>query len=157
MPPAFETRFQGPEHSPGFLLWQVTNLWQRKQRAALKALGLTHVQFVLLASLAWLEHDGAAVSQVQLAQQAQTDLMMTSQVVRTLQVKGLIERNRQPHDSRANALTLTATGSTLIRRALPVVETVDEEFFSALKEGRSELVDLLRALLPEQEKEGRRT
>src|SRR3546814_15453085 len=40
-----------PENSPGFLLWQVTNQWQRRLRATLEPLGLTHVQFVLLAGL----------------------------------------------------------------------------------------------------------
>ena len=46
------------DDSPGFLLWQVTNKWQAAQRAALKPFGLTHVQFVLLASLTWLDSGG---------------------------------------------------------------------------------------------------
>ena len=41
--------FESPDDSPGFLLWQVTNLWQRRIRAALEPLGLTHVQFVFVA------------------------------------------------------------------------------------------------------------
>ena len=45
------TEYEAAEDSPGLLLWQVTNRWQSAQRAALKPLGLTHVQFVLLASL----------------------------------------------------------------------------------------------------------
>ncbi len=44
------TRFASADQSPGLLLWQVTNRWQAAQRAALAPLGLTHVQFVLLAS-----------------------------------------------------------------------------------------------------------
>ena len=50
---------------------------------------LTHVQFVLLASLWWLvDHDDHSLTQAQLAQQAGTDPMMTSQVTRKLENPG---------------------------------------------------------------------
>ena len=83
-----DTRFEAAEESTGLLLWQVTNRWQAAQRAALQPFGLTHVQFVLVASLAWLGAEGP-VTQRQLADHAGTDPMMTSQVVRTLVDKGL--------------------------------------------------------------------
>ena len=54
-----ESAFDTPQQSPGFLLWRVTLSWQRRMRAALAPHDLTHVQFVLLASLWWLqEHSG---------------------------------------------------------------------------------------------------
>ena len=63
---------------------------------------LTHVQFVLLASLWWLvDHDDHSLTQAQLAQQAGTDPMMTSQVTRKLETRGLPERAQDPTDSRA--------------------------------------------------------
>ena len=43
-----------PNDSPGFLLWHVTLRWQRDIATALAPLGLTHVQFVLLATTWWL-------------------------------------------------------------------------------------------------------
>jgi hypothetical protein len=42
------------EESPGFLLWRVSTLWRRAIEAILKPLGLTHPQFVVLATTAWL-------------------------------------------------------------------------------------------------------
>ncbi len=39
--------FKHPDQSPGFLLWQLTNQWQRLQRSALAKLNLTHGQFVV--------------------------------------------------------------------------------------------------------------
>jgi DNA-binding MarR family transcriptional regulator len=72
------------DDSPGLLLWQVTNRWQAAQRAALRPFDLTHVQFVLLASLTWLDSDRPPVTQKQLAEHAATDPMMTSQVLRAL-------------------------------------------------------------------------
>ena len=50
------------DESPGLLLWQVTNRWQAAQRAALKPFELTHVQFVLLASLTWLRRTARSPS-----------------------------------------------------------------------------------------------
>ena len=64
------TRFQGPESSPGLLLWRSTLAWQRDVAAALDPLGLTHSQFVLLACAWWLETHGGAGTQVMIAAQA---------------------------------------------------------------------------------------
>ncbi len=49
------SEFSYPEESPGFLLWQVSNLWQKLQRKALSQLNLTHVQFALLSGIGCLE------------------------------------------------------------------------------------------------------
>ncbi len=151
MPPdPFDSAYDTPSESPGFLLWQVTNRWQRRQRAALKEVHLTHVQFVLLAALTWLTHQGAdmaGVSQVQLARQAGVDVMMTSQVVRVLAEKGLVERIPHPRDTRANLVQVTSPGQDLARRAIRLVERVDQEFFAALDGDIAYFTRELRALL----------
>src|SRR4051794_28966456 len=96
------SRFAEPEHSPGFLLWQVTRRWQRELGAALAPIGLTHAQFVLLTVVWWAgEHDELAPTQRELAALARTDPMMTSQVLRTLEAKGLVERASDAGDRRA--------------------------------------------------------
>src|SRR5690349_10636627 len=108
MPPeALPSRFASAGESPGFLLWRISNAWQQRQRAALQPMGLTHVQFVLLASLVWLTQRGATVTQTLLAEQAQTDLMMTSQVVRALEARGLLTRATPAQDRRARVLAPT--------------------------------------------------
>lgn len=127
------TGFDSPEDSPGLLLWQVTNRWQAAQRAALKPYGLTHVQFVLLASLSWLHGAaGGPVTQRALADHAATDPMMTSQVVRVLEGRGLLLRGPHPDDARARALTPTPEGAALADRAVASVESCDAAFFAAL-------------------------
>jgi len=128
------TRFEGPGESPGFLLWQATNAWQRAVREALAPLELTHVQFVLLASITWLADagDGDPLTQRALAAHARTDEMMTSQVVRALEAKGLIERPPHPGDARARTLRPTTAGAALAARAIPAVEAADDAFFTAL-------------------------
>jgi DNA-binding MarR family transcriptional regulator len=129
------TRFEDADESAGLLLWQVTNRWQAAQRAVLKPFDLTHVQFVLLASLAWLSSDeptAPPVSQRALADHAATDPMMTSQVVRTLEAKRWLVREPHPEDRRAFSLRITSDGVALVQRAVAAVEQCDEDFFAAL-------------------------
>jgi len=118
--------------SPGFLFWQVSTLWQRQINANLKQFDLTHAQFVLLASLAWLVNDAAPLTQVELAHHAKMDVMMTSNVLRTLEEKGLILRNPHPTDTRAKSLAITEQGLELARQAVQVVEATDTAFFHSL-------------------------
>ena len=139
------TGFDSPEHSPGFLLWRVTNRWQAAQRAALKPFGLTHVQFVLLASLAWLDPEGP-VTQKRLADQAGTDVMMTSQVLRALEQRALVIRLPHPDDGRARALAVTPDGRALADRAVVAVEACDRDFFAVLGSGTPHLTALLHSL-----------
>jgi DNA-binding MarR family transcriptional regulator len=130
------TRFPAAADSPGLAMWQATNRWQAVMRAALAPHGLTHVQYVLLASLVWLHgaEPERATSQTELAAFAATDEMMTSQVVRTLETKGLLVRPPHPHDGRARALRPTTDGVALARAATVDVERADEEFFSVVSE-----------------------
>jgi len=144
------TRFDDADQSPGLLLWQVTNRWQAAQRAALKPFGLTHVQFVLLASLAWLSDDTAGpVSQRVLADHAATDAMMTSQVVRVLHERGWLVRERHPDDGRAFALRITPAGLALVQRANAAVEQCDEDFFAVLGRRSAGFRSALQALRDE--------
>lgn len=118
-----------PGDSPGFLLWHATLRWQRGIAVALAPLDLTHVQFVLLACTWWLNTQGEHPNQLTLARQAGTDVKMTSQVLRTLEQKGLIEREVDPGDTRAKRLRVTDRGAALAPGAIAAVEQVDAEFF----------------------------
>ena len=137
--------FQPSDDSLGFLLWQVTNHWQAAQRAALKPLGLTHVQFVLLASLTYLDAT-SPVTQRDLAAHAATDPMMTSQVLRTLERRALVLRQSHPRDKRARAVTATPTGIELANRALVSVEACDREFFEPVADHGPGFLRLLQTL-----------
>lgn len=120
------------EDSSGFLLWQVTNLWQRQIRKALEPLNLTHSQFVLLASTHWLALQKQEVTQVLLSQHTKIDPMTTSTVLRTLQAKGLLLRREHSTDTRAKTIELTKEGKSLARKAVKVVEAFDNDFFAVL-------------------------
>jgi DNA-binding MarR family transcriptional regulator len=133
-----------PNDSPGFLLWHATLRWQRGIASALAPLDLTHVQFVLLASTWWLNGQGEHPTQIALAAQAGTDVKMTSQVARSLERKGLIERHVDAADTRARRLHVTSRGARLAKRAIEVVEQVDAGFFADIP--APEAVRFLRPL-----------
>jgi DNA-binding MarR family transcriptional regulator len=140
-----------PAESPGFLLWHATLRWQRDIALSLAPLGLTHVQFVLLACTWWLNQQGRHPSQIALAGFAGTDVKMTSQVLRNLERKGLLERQVDTSDTRARRLRPTRRGARLAPRAIAAVQQVDADFFGDIRE--AEALSFLRKLarFPERE------
>ena len=90
MPKKIEFHFKKPEDSPGYLLGQLTMLWERKQKRVLDPLDLTRTQFVLLCAIAWLSRDNDKVTQIDIANQGNADRMMVSKVLRTLEEKKFI-------------------------------------------------------------------
>ncbi|MCL1665882.1 MarR family transcriptional regulator [Elizabethkingia ursingii] len=139
--------FEKSEDSTGFLLWQVTNLWQREIKKALERYELTHAQFVLLASAHWLSLQKKDVTQILLSNHTQIDPMTTSTVLRTLQTKGFIIRTEHKTDTRAKTVELTDVGLKNIKQAIVVVENFDRQFFGMLDgkahDFNSELIALL--------------
>jgi DNA-binding MarR family transcriptional regulator len=140
------TRLPGPSDSPGFLLWKVSNTWQRRQRAALAPFSLTHSQFVLLATATWFSAT-ETLTQARLAELAGVDPMTTSQIVRTLEAAGLMARDDHPDDPRAKAITVTPAGRDKARQALIAVEDTDAEFFRPIAATSVGLIKAFRALL----------
>jgi len=103
------------------------------------------VQFVLLTSTWWLTHQGGErPSQRRLADFAGTDVMMTSQVLRTLEARGLLNRETDSRDSRARIIQTTDAGRELALAAVQVVESVDQDFFQRVS--LPDALAVLRAL-----------
>lgn len=131
----------------GFLLWQAANRWQRAQRAALARFDLTPVQLLLLAGLSELSAQaGNVVKQAALARHCRCDVMMTSQVVRSLEARGLIARAAHVDDARARAVTLTSKGKQQVADAAPVLAAIDERYFKVIGADRPAFAGALAAL-----------
>jgi MarR family transcriptional regulator, organic hydroperoxide resistance regulator len=140
-------QFEKAEDSSGFLLWQVTNLWQREIKKALEKFDLTHSQFVLLASIHWLTVGKQDVTQILLSTHTKIDPMTTSTVLRTLQKKGLLQRQEHSTDTRAKTVALTDNGIKIIKQAVKTVEQFDNTFFQALGNKTKDLNKCLLILL----------
>lgn len=128
-----EFKFKSPNESPGYLLGQVTLLWQRKHKKVLDPLNLTQTQFVLLTALGWLSRENDNVTQVDIANQGNADRMMVSKVLRTLEDKKFISRQEHPSDTRAKVIKLTNEGAKVLQKALTAIENADIDFFSAIR------------------------
>ncbi|NJL62523.1 MAG: MarR family transcriptional regulator [Methylacidiphilales bacterium] len=115
--------------------------------SGLSKLGLTHVQFVLLAGIIWLSEGQETVTQAKLAAHAKTDIMMTSKVIRALEQRGLVKREIDSKDTRAKSLTITQEGHDLTVAASQIVDRIDNDFFSTLNEHLTDLnLHLLKIL-----------
>lgn len=142
-----------PEESVGFLLWQVTNLWQREIKKALKKFDLTHSQFVLLVSILWFSTRNEGITQIQLSVHSKIDPMTTSTILRTLQRKGLIKRQEHSTDTRAKVVELTGQGREVAKSAVKIVEKFDACFFASLGDKEQGFNKALLSLLTEVEKD----
>lgn len=140
------SRYTNPQDSPGYLLWQVTTMWQKEVRRVLEPLDLTQPQFILLHTCLWLnerDSEGKGVTQVQIAHFANVDVNVTSQVLRALEKRGYVKRERHQTDTRANIITTTPEGTRLAIEGMNLVEESDKNFFELLadrKEGYMEIM-----------------
>ena len=140
-------QFKTPNESTGFLLWKVNNYWQREIKKSLSYFDLTHTQFVVLANTYFLSAEKENVTQMDIANQIGIDKMLTSNVLKALIKKELIQRKEHKTDTRAKVINITKSGKATLKNAVKKVEDFDKLFFSQLKNGNSfnsELIKLLK-------------
>ena len=129
--------------STGLLFIRTYHKWHGLIKNKLRTIDLTHPQFVVLTTLAALLRQQEWVSQTDIAQFSDMDVMTVSQIIRLLVKKGLIMREVHPKDSRANIILLTDTGLQKVNQALPLVEGIDQVFFGKLEDKTETLNQLL--------------
>ena len=119
--------------SSGFLLWQVTTLWQREIKSALEKVELSHSAFVILASLLWFKEKKQTVTQTTIIDHSKLDKMTVSKSLKTLQNNSLVQRSENKEDTRSKIIVLTKEGESLAKNAIKMVEEIDHKFFSPLE------------------------
>lgn len=139
--------FESAEDSPGLLLWQTTITWQRLIKNALDPYNISHAQFVILAITLWFEAINENPTQITIARQSKLDKMTVSKSLKKLVAEGLIKRAEHETDTRAKSVRLTSKGKKLASKLVPIVETIDADFFSVLGEQQKTLLMLLKNLI----------
>ena len=124
--------FEKPADSPGFLLWQTTMLWQRKIKKSLEPYDISHAQFVIMAVLLWFDKNKYDPTQTSIINWTKLDKMTVSQCIKKLVSQGLLTRVEHATDTRAKNVSLTSDGKTLILSLVPIVESIDVDFFKPL-------------------------
>lgn len=118
--------------TPGYLVWRLSMKWRVAVDRALAPLGLTHAQYALLASLVGIREGQSGPSQRELADHTGLEALYVSKLARTLEREGLVERARDPHDTRAVRLSLTTQGRAVTRRAIVVVRRLLDQLLEPL-------------------------
>jgi len=136
----------GPLLSPGFWLHHAALTWRAELDGRLRTLGLTHTQFMVLASASWLEHVEGPPTQQAVADHAGSDRMMTSRVIRALADAGFLERHPDPDDARAVRVAVTAAGRDVAARAVEQAQAVDRLYFGDDPADSAEMRQALRAM-----------
>jgi len=120
------------EKSTGLLFMRVYNKWHSMIKKELKKMNLTHPQFVVLASLAYLSQNGNEVTQVMISKLSGIDVMTISQILSLLEKHNFVKRKEHSRDTRAKAVILNKKGEEILQKAVPLVEQIDENFFKKL-------------------------
>ncbi len=102
--------------------------------------GLTQVQFSVFSLVATNEN----LSQVTVGEALNMDRASTMAIVHKLELAGLLERRKSPHDRRMHALQLTSNGKKEFARINKLVTAHDNSFRDKLT--KKELETLLKCL-----------
>ena len=116
----------------GYRLWQVHARWHRQLEKRLKEIGLTHLQYVLLAATHRLIADDETPSQIRLANFTKVEKMMVSKTIRALERAGYLARQRNAANRRANQIELTPSGLRVLQLAFAAGAKAHGAFFHAL-------------------------
>lgn len=135
--------FEKPKDSHGFLLWQTTMIWQKLIKKELDTRGVSHSQFVIMATLLWFESHNYETTQIAIINWTKLDKMTVSKSLKNLASSGFIRRTENINDSRAKTVMLTNDGKKLIHILVPIVEKVDSDFFSQIPNAQQETLKTL--------------
>lgn len=139
--------FDRAEDSPGFLLWQTTVVWQRRIKKELEMYDLSHAQFVIMAILLWLELHNYDTTQTMIIDWSKLDKMTVSKSLKKLTELKLVRRAEHKTDTRAKNVFLTDKGKILVSKCIPIVENIDDNFFSKISSAEQQiLIKILRKL-----------
>ena len=132
---------------PSFTFARAYFTWKRITDRALEAVvGLTHTQYVFMGTLFELEKHQDKATQNDLARLTNSDVTMTSQILRTLQKRGLVLREQIEGDERAKYSSLSPAGKKLVKKAAEIMKTNEKEYFSPVEKDMEQFLTYLKVL-----------
>jgi DNA-binding MarR family transcriptional regulator len=112
----------------GYRLRSVSNHVSQAFARKVEAHGVTVAEWVMLRQL----HDAEALAPSRLAERMGMTRGAISKLAERLVAKGLLARNADPRDARAQTLALTAKGRRLVPELAALADANDAEFFGHL-------------------------
>jgi len=114
------------------LMWKVTRLLGKTKKTILDEFDLTCSQYEILAAIYQFSKDNNGVIQISLSERTQIDPMTTSTVLRNLEKRGLIKRERGLVNTRTVEVKLTKTGKEVYNCARKKIEQMREDIYQNL-------------------------
>ena len=118
-----------PQDVIGVWVWRISLAYQRRADATAKEFGLTHLQFVLLITCAWLNSTTGVVSQRDLASEIGMQEAQLSVMVKALKARKLLAQRASATDSRVREITVTPAGLRLLAAVLPHMRRLQSELW----------------------------
>jgi DNA-binding MarR family transcriptional regulator len=128
---------QSEAETTGSLVWRLSTRWRSAVDRTVAPVGLTHAQYVLLATLYGMSLRGARPSQRQLADATGLEPVYVSRLARALADGGLIHRAGAAADPRAVEITLTPRGEAVVIPAIAAVRQLHDELLEPIGGPRS--------------------
>ncbi|WP_345816915.1 MarR family transcriptional regulator (plasmid) [Paraburkholderia sp. PREW-6R] len=142
-----------PDRAIGFILWKMFHLYQREVDRALSPMGLTHLQFTTLTLTAWLAQDNESVTLTRLVRHSEIHKVQLSQMLKSLEEKGMVSRTTSLTDVRAKDIAVTEAGLQSMRQALPVAIEVQMRLFGEAGMPGGSLLTSFHSVLRQMESE----
>ena len=146
-----------PDKIPGFVLWQVSKLWQRYLSLSVKKFGIGSTELVVLGNVVRFDALGQQPTQRLLTEMTKIDRMTCSQTIRSLERKRLVKRLVAVNDNRTFYVIPTKRGVEVADKALGKVIEAHEEFFAPLQNQTEQFLEFLQRLLNENSEKGSTT
>lgn len=141
-----EASLGSPDNAVGFVLWRVMHRYQRAVERALGSHDLTHLQFTTLAMVGWMCRSGEPATQADLARRADIHPMQISLMVKALEAKKMVSRERSTKDTRTLLVSVTDKGLSALRIAFPIVIDLQRSLFGAAGAPGGALLHALREI-----------
>jgi len=130
-----ETTLNFAAHSATHLLHRAGQHAEDMFARATGQLGITARQFVVLAAIDGLDKP----SQTALCETSGIDRSTLADIVRRLEMRGLIHRERTKTDARMYAVSVTDQGRALLARAAPIAIEVERDLLSQFTPAEQEI------------------
>lgn len=124
-----------PEDFAGFLIWQLSNKWEKYVNQQLKKFNTSQGECFHLISILQLSARLSEVTQVDVARVTGGSMMNTSKILKSLEKKQWITR-QTASDPRAKKVEITEAGIVIAKDTAMVLGKANEVFFGVNHTGK---------------------
>ncbi len=135
-----------PEDVVGVWVWRISLAYQRRAEMTLREFGISHLQFVILITCAWLNLSTERVSQRDLAAEIGVQEAQLSLMVKALKAKKLVMQRPDKTDPRVRVIELSSAGLQILARVLPHMRRFQAELWPSESQNE-QLTGIIRTVL----------